>query len=244
MYLQDYIWYIGAALLCALFSGFASNKVRTSFERFNRIPCRSGMSGAEAVRQLFQSNGVYDIAIGHVSGELTDHYHPTKSIINLSDSTYHSNSVAAVAVAAHEVGHVMQRRSGNLFYRLRTLLVPVVNFGSRLAIPLVLLGLVMELYIATADPEMGFRVAMFGVILYGASFLFALVTLPVELDASNRAKQLLINNNIISADEFQGASEVLSAAALTYLASMLTSLVSFLRFLVWVLSIFGRRDRR
>ena len=184
------------------------------------------------------------ISIGSVRGFLTDHYHPAKSIVNLSESTYGNSSVAAVAVAAHEMGHVIQKQEGYGLYKLRTALVPVVNFGSRLAMPLVLVGLLLDWYSMSANADIGFKVAMLGVILYGASLLFALVTLPVEINASKRAGQMLIAEGILAPDELPAAKEVLSAAALTYLASLLTSLVYFLRFLVRVLTMFGRRDNR
>ena len=178
-------------------------------------------------------NGVYDIALGRVSGELTDHYAPNQSIVNLSTGTADSRSVAAAAVAAHEIGHVMQNKEGYGPYRVRTALVPVVNFGSRL-----------DTYVRTANPDTGFYVAMVGVVLYGGSFLFSLVTLPVELDASRRAGEMLLAAGVVAEDELPAAKKVLSAAALTYLASLLTSFVYFLRFLLYVLSVFGKRDRQ
>ena len=172
---------------------------------------------------------------------MTDHYHPTKGVVNLSDSTYNSSSVAAVAVAAHEIGHVMQNKKGYLFYKIRTAIVPVANIGSFLAMPLVMIGLLLDIFVAATDSDLGFYVAMIGVILYGMSFLFTLVTYPVELNASRRAKEMLQAEGILYADEMEGAEKVLSAAALTYLASLLTSLIYFLRFLFYVLRIFGKR---
>ncbi|MBE5816401.1 MAG: zinc metallopeptidase [Clostridiales bacterium] len=242
MYWNDYMWFLAAMLLCMVFSGIASSKVKSSFEKYNKSSCRSGMTGYDTVYRLMKSQGIYDISIGSVSGFLTDHYHPNKRVVNLSQSTYSNSSVAAVAVAAHEVGHVMQRRDGYFMYRVRTALVPIVNFSSRLAMPLVLLGLLLNFFVELADPNTGFYIAMVGVVLYGGSLLFALVTLPVELNASKRAREMLLSQGILSEDEIPGAREVLSAAALTYLASLLASLVSFLRFLVYVLSIFGRRN--
>ena len=244
MYFQDYMWFMVAILVCMVFSGYASNKVKTTFSKYDRLRSRSGYTGYDTVSRLMRANGVYDISIGSVKGFLTDHYHPTKSIVNLSESTYGNSSVAAVAVAAHEMGHVMQKQEGYGLYRLRTALVPAVNIGSRLAMPLVLVGLLLDWYSMSANADIGFKVAMLGVILYGGSLLFALVTLPVELNASKRAGQMLMANGILAKDELPAAKEVLSAAALTYLASLMTSLVYFLRFLVRVLTMFGRRDNR
>ena len=244
MYLQDYLWFMLAILACMIFSGIASGKVKTSFNKHYSTRCRSGLTGYDTVNRLMRKNGVHNIAIGSVRGFLTDHYHPTKAIVNLSESTYANNSVAAVAVAAHEMGHVMQKRDGYWLYKIRTALVPVVNFGTRLSMPLVLVGLLLDWFSATADANTGFYIAMVGVILYGGSLLFALVTLPVELNASHRAQKKLLTEGIHTQDEIPAAKEVLSAAALTYLASLMTSLVYFLRFLVRVLTMFGRRDNR
>ncbi len=242
MYLQDYIWFLAAIVLCGIFSAVASGKVQSAYRKYGKVANRSGMTGYDTVSRLMRANGVYGISIGRVSGNLSDHYHPAKAIVNLSTDTHDSRSVAAVAVAAHEMGHVMQKKDGYLFYRIRTALVPAVNFGSFLAMPLVLIGLLIDFLALSATPEAGFYIAMIGVILYGGSFLFTLVTLPVELDASRRAKKMLLSEGILTADEMPGAEKVLSAAALTYLASLLTSLVYFLRFLVYVLTIFGRRN--
>ena len=243
MYFGDYLIFLVAILACFVFSLIASTKVKSAFNKHNKKICHSGMTGSEAAEWLMRANGVRDIGIGKTGGTLTDHYHPTKKIVNLSDSTYASNSIAAVAVAAHEIGHVMQKKDGYWLYNLRTAVVPVANFGSFLAMPLVLLGLLLDYMVAaTADSGVGFYLAMIGVALYGASFLFALVTLPVELDASRRAKKMLLEARIVNESELPAAGEVLSAAALTYLASLLTSLVYFLRFLFYVLTLFGRRD--
>lgn len=244
MYLQDYIWFMVALFVCIAFSAIANGKVHSSFAKYRGVRCRSQMTGYDTVTRLMRVNGIHDIAVGRVAGELTDHYHPSKKIVNLSESTYDSDSVAAVAVAAHEMGHVMQKQNGYALYRLRTALVPIVNFGSRLAMPLVLVGLLLDLFVELANSQAGFYIAMVGVCLYGGSLLFALVTLPVELNASKRAQKMLLAEGILTEAEIPAAKEVLSAAALTYFASLLTSLVYFLRFLVYVLTIFGRRNGR
>ncbi len=244
MYLQDYFVFMIAIGICMIFSGIVSRKVKTAFSKHNSTRCRSGYTGYDTVMRLLQSNQVHDISVGAVNGFLTDHFHPTQGVVNLSESTYGNRSVAAVAVAAHEVGHVMQKKQHHPMYLLRTALVPVVNFGSRLAMPLVLIGVLLDWYAVTANPNTGFYVAMFGVCLYGGSLLFALVTLPVELNASRRAKRMLLESGILTEQEIPAANEVLSAAAMTYLASLLTSLVYFLRFLFQVLGMFGRRNNR
>ena len=202
------------------------------------------MTGYDTAVRLLRNNGVRDISIGRVKGTLADHYHPKKKIVNLSTSTYGSDSIAAVAVAAHEIGHVMQKKKGYLPYRLRTALVPVVNIGTYLALPLVLVGLILDVFVTkTQNSNVGFWLAMAGVILYGGSTVFMLVTLPVELNASRRAKKMLLAEGILTEEEFPYAEKMLSAAAMTYVASLLTSLVYFLRFAVWVFLLFGGRDR-
>lgn len=237
--------YLAAMLFCLLLSGYASGKVRSAYGKYDQVRCASGLTGHDTAVRLLRANGVQDISVGKVGGELTDHYHPAKQVVNLSQSTSGSASVAAVAVAAHEIGHVLQNKRGYLPYRIRTAIVPVVNFGSRLAMPLVLIGILLGGGTMLAGrSDLGYTLAMTGVFLYGFSVLFALVTLPVEYNASRRAKAMLMENNILRAEEMEGAEKVLSAAAMTYLASLLVSLVSFLRFLLMVLSVFGRRNNR
>lgn len=246
MYLQDYLIFLVAIVVCMIFSGYASSKVKKAYKKYGAVYNRTGMSGYDTATRLLRANHVNEISVSRIGGHLSDHYHPQKGVVNLSENTYDSRSVAAVAVAAHEIGHVMQKQTGYALYKIRSAIVPVVNFGSRLAMPLVLVGLLLDMFsIAAQDTNMGFYIALVGVALYGTSLLFALVTLPVELDASKRAKKMLVAEGILSEQELPGANEVLSAAAMTYLASLMTSLVYFLRFLVRVLTMFGRRsDRR
>lgn len=244
MYLKDYIFFLVAILACLAFSGWASAKVHSAYNAFSSEKTRSNMTGYDTAVRLLRSNGVNDISVNRVAGRLSDHYHPKKKVVNLSESTYGDNSVAAVAVAAHEIGHVMQKKKGYLPYQIRSALVPVANFGSMLAIPLVLVGILLDAFILGAgDSRLGFTVALIGVALYGAATLFQLVTLPVEFNASKRAKQMLVAEGILTEEEVYGAKKVLNAAALTYVAGLTVSLVYFLRFFVWVLTIFGRRRR-
>lgn len=242
MYLEDYLIFIVLISVCMIFSIYASNKVKTSFSKYNQKEASSRLTGREVIERLMLVNGISEISISRVRGNLTDHYHPSKKIINLSDSTYDNNSIASVSVAAHEMGHVLQEKEGYIFYRIRTAIVPIVNFGSRLAMPLVLIGLLIDLFSLNPDSNIGFYIAMVGVVLYGGAFLFSLITLPVEFDASRKAKKMLLENGILNENELEGSKKVLSAAALTYLASMMTSLVYFLRFLIRILTIFGRRN--
>lgn len=242
--MEYYLIFLGLLLLCALFSGWASARVHSTYKAYKDMGTRSRMTGYDTAVRLLRNNGVRDISIGRVKGTLADHYHPKKKIVNLSTSTYGSDSIAAVAVAAHEIGHVMQKKKGYLPYRLRTALVPVVNIGTYLALPLVLVGLILDLFVTkTQNSNVGFWLAMAGVVLYGGSTIFMLVTLPVELNASKRAKQMLIAEGILTEEELPYAEKMLSAAAMTYVASLLTSLVYFLRFALWVFMLFGGRRR-
>lgn len=241
---EYYLLFFGLILVCALFAGWASSKVHSTFNAYSDVGTSSHMTGYDTAVRLMRASGIRGISIGRVNGFLTDHYHPTKKIVNLSESTYASDSVAAVAVAAHEIGHVVQKQRGYLPYKLRTVLVPITNIGSRLALPLVLIGLILDLFVGiTQNSGVGYFLAILGVGLYGLSTLFALVTLPVEIDASRRAKRMLIEEGIIREEELPYAEKMLSAAARTYLASLLTSLVYFLRFALWVLMMFGGRRR-
>lgn len=239
-----YYVFLGALLLCALFASWASIKVRSTYNAFRADKTRSNMTGYDTAVRLLRANDVEGISVEKVEGELTDHYNPKKALVNLSESTYGDDSVASVAVAAHEIGHVLQKKNGYVPYKIRTALVPLANIGSFLAIPLVLLGIVLEITLAASKPGTGLNVAMIGVAAYGLSTLFTLVTLPVELDASRRAKNMLIEEGILTDEEMYGAGKVLKAAAMTYVAALATSLVYFLRFLWYVLMIFGGGKRK
>ncbi len=240
-----YIISITAVLICGVLGGVASAKVNGAFNKYGVVPTKSRMTGYDTAKKLLTVNGANDISVGKVHGRLTDHYKPNKQIVNLSESVYGNDSIAAVAVAAHEVGHVMQKKKGYLPYKLRNWLVPITNIGSRLAVPLVLVGLILDLFVgAMQNSNVGYYLAMVGVILYGLSTLFALVTLPVEFNASRRAKKMLVEEGVLTNDELPGAEKMLSAAAMTYVASLLTSVIYFLRFLLWVFLLFGGRRRR
>lgn len=232
-------------ILCAGLGIRANMKVNSAYKAYGAMPTRSRMTGYDTATRLLRNNGVKDISVGRVQGTLTDHYHPTKKIVNLSESVYGDDSIASVAVAAHEIGHVIQKKSGYFPYKIRSVLVPLTNFGSRLAIPLVLVGLILDIFVgAMQNSDVGFYLAMAGVALYGLSTIFALITLPVEFDASRRAKKMLVAEGILTEEELPFADKMLDAAAQTYVAALLTSLVYFLRFALWVLMLFGGGRRR
>lgn len=226
----DYLLFLLLLLPCLAFSAWASARVSSTYSRYDRVQTRSCMTGYDTATRLMRSHGITDISVNRVEGKLTDHYHPSKKQVNLSMSTYGSASVAAVAVAAHEVGHVMQKHSGYVPYKIRNVLVPLTNIGSRLALPVILVGLLLDIFWVTSPQPYGQWTVYVGIALYGLSTLFMLVTLPVEFNASRRAKKMLVEEGILTEEEVPAASKVLSAAALTYVASLLVSLLYFLRF--------------
>ena len=198
---------------------WAQSKVKSTYAEYSRVPTRLGRSAATVVDDLLRRNGNNKVRIGRVSGELTDHYNPGNETLNLSDGVYARNSVAALGIAAHEAGHAMQKHDGYAPLKLRTAIVPAVNICSGLSTPLFFLGLIMSW-----EPLL-----TLGIILFAASTVFALVTLPVEFNASNRAVAMLTEGGYVNGEEERGVRKVLQAAALTYVASAVTSLLSLLR---------------
>lgn len=244
MFFEYYIISLACMVVCAAVSGMASSKLHRTYRKYNGYYTRSRMTGRDTAVRLLRANGIHNIEVGRVRGMLSDHYHPTKRVINLSEGVYGNDSLAACAVAAHEVGHAVQKKRGYIPYKIRNGLVFITNIGSRLALPLVLFGLILDVFVMTTqNSDVGFYLAMAGVALYGLSTVFLLATLPVEFDASRRAKKMLVAEGILTEEELPAAKEMLSAAAMTYVASLLTSLIYFLRFFLWVMMMFGNRRR-
>ena len=223
-----YLLVIIGAVLCLV----ASAHVKSTYRKYAGIRSASGITGAQAAEAILRRNGVVGVTVQHVAGELTDHYDPSRGVVNLSDATYNSTSVAAIGVAAHECGHVMQHETGYLPLSLRTALVPVANIGSNLGIWIVMLGLIFGL---------NQSLAMIGVYLFSFGVLFQLVTLPVEFDASHRALVMLQDYGILGDTEVKSSRAVLNAAAMTYVASAAASVLQLLRLLMLVNG--GRRRR-
>ncbi len=207
---------------------WAQSKVKSTYAEYSKIPTRLGRSASSVVNELLHRNGNRKVSIGRVSGELTDHYNPSNETLNLSDGVYASNSIAALGIAAHEAGHAMQKHENYAPLMLRTTIVPAVNICSSLSTPLFFLGLIMAWEPLTT----------LGIILFAASTVFALVTLPVEFNASNRAVAMLTEGGYVTGEEERGVRKVLQAAALTYVAAAVTSLLSLLRLVL----IARRRD--
>ena len=207
----------------------ASAKVNGTFSKYSRTWSRSGITGAEAARQILNANGIYDVTVRQVPGNLTDHFDPRSRTVNLSAAVYGSTSISAIGVAAHECGHVIQDAREYVPLKIRAALVPVANIGSNLAIPLIILGVLIG--------GVGSPLAEIGILMFSLAVLFQLVTLPVEFNASSRALKILGDSRILAEDEVKKAREVLGSAALTYVAAAASSILQLLRLVI----LFGGR---
>ncbi len=227
-YYYDY-YYLILVVPALLISLWAQFKVSSTFNRYNNVFSRRGYTAAQIARTILDANGLQNVRIERVAGKLTDHYDPRANVIRLSDSVYDSTSVAAIGVAAHESGHAVQYAVGYSPIKLRNAIIPLTNIGSSLSMPLLLLGLIFS-----------FRpLVIGGILLFSLVALFQLITLPVEFNASNRALQILQTGNYLSDDELVGARKTLSAAAMTYVAALLVSLMQLLRLIL----LYGRRNK-
>ena len=206
-------------IIAFLLTLFASMGVKSTFSKYNDVRSSRGITAASAARQILDANGLQNIRIEHVSGDLTDHYSPNENVIRLSDSTYNSTSVAAIGVAAHECGHAVQHQVGYVPIKIRNGIVPIVNVCNMLSMPIFIIGLILGLG----------RLAMVGAILFGAVLVFQLVTLPTEINASRRAMKTLESMYLLEGDELTGARKTLSAAAMTYVAAVASTALQFLR---------------
>lgn len=203
----------------------ASARVRSTYAKYGRVRSRSGLTGREAAEQILRSAGIYDVRIEHVSGNLTDHFDPGNRVLRLSDATYQSASVAAVGVAAHECGHAIQHSRGYAPLKIRSAIVPVANFGSAIAWPLILLGLLF-------NSRSSYLLIQIGILAFSFAVLFQLVTLPVEFNASRRAVQILGESGMLLPDELSMTKKVLRAAALTYVAGAASAILQLLRIIL------------
>lgn len=222
-----YLLVIIGAVLCI----FAQMRVSMTFKKYSKVRSRSGLTGAQAAQRILQLSGIYDVRIEHIRGELTDHYDPSAKVLRLSDATYGSTSVAAIGVAAHECGHALQHNKGYAPLSFRTALVPAANIGSKLGIPIILLGVFLG---------MNQTFIQIGIWVFAIAVLFQIVTLPVEFNASGRALNMLGSYGLMENDETRGCRKVLSAAALTYVAAAASSILQLLRLIL----LFGNNSRR
>lgn len=216
-----YLLVILGVVLCML----ASAKMNSTFRRYSGVPSYSGITGREAAERLLKNAGIYDVRVEHVSGNLTDHYDPRNKVLRLSDATYNRTSVAAIGVAAHECGHAIQHARGYVPLQIRGALVPVANFGSTIAWPLIVIGLFMNSGSASLLLNLG-------ILAFSAAVLFQIVTLPVEFNASGRALRILGDTGMLYPDEVRDTRKVLTAAALTYVAGAASAILQLLRILM------------
>ena len=226
--------YLVLVLPCVIFSMWASSSVNSTFQKYSKQLSRRRITGAEAAERVLLSNGVRGVRIERVSGNLTDHYDPSTNVIRLSDSVYDSTSTAAIGVACHEAGHAVQYAQNYGPIKLRAAIIPVTNLGSKLAMPLILIGLLLGF-----AGEFSFTFVYLGIACFGLSLVFQLVTLPVEFNASRRAISTIEETGILTEEEQEGAKKTLKAAAMTYVAATAVALAQLLRLIV----LFGRRRR-
>lgn len=228
-----YDWTYILVLIGVVLSLLASSQVKGTFAKYSKIRSYSGMTGREAAEQILRRNGIYDVQVTHIAGNLTDHYDPRNKTLNLSDAVYASRSVAAIGVAAHECGHAIQHDVNYVPLNLRSAIVPVANIGSTLAWPLILIGLLFSSRTGSMFIELG-------IIAFSFAVLFQLVTLPVEFNASRRALVMLEDMHILNESELPKTRKVLRAAALTYVASAAAAILQMLRLII----LFGGRNDR
>ena len=222
-----YILVLIGAVICLI----ASARVKTTFNKYDRVRSMSGMTGAQAAERILHAAGIYDVSVQHVAGRLTDHYDPRSKVLRLSDSTFGSASVAAVGVAAHECGHAIQHQKSYAPLMVRGAIVPVANLGSYAAWPLIIIGM----FITSSTGSLLINI---GILCFSLAVLFQLVTLAVEFDASKRAVRILGETGILGQEELKGTRKVLGAAALTYVASAAAAILQLLRLLI----LFGGRS--
>ncbi len=224
--MNDYIIYYGITLITLIITLGASLYVKFNYSRFSKVSTKKGITGREAAQEILDKNGLNDIYIVETKGNLTDHYDPSRKVIRLSSEVFHGESISSVSVAAHECGHAIQDKVGYTFMRIRSKIVPIVNISSRVGYIVIVIGIVMQ----------SLNLIWTGIILESAILLFQLVTLPVEIDASRRALIELQNLNLLNSEEVSGSKKVLRAAALTYVAGVLSAALSILRLIL----IYGR----
>lgn len=230
--------YIILVLPAVIFSIWASSRVNSTFKKYSKIHNRAGLTGAEAARRILYENGLYDVKIEQTHGHLTDHYDPRTNTVRLSESTYNSTSSSAIGVCAHEVGHAIQHATGYVPLKVRNAIVPATNFGAKISMPLILIGILLS----TLGEAFAW-IAYAGVACFSLCLIFQLLTLPTEFNASRRALKAISEGGYLTKDETVGAKRVLSAAAMTYVGALAVSLAQFLRLLLIVVRISGNRRR-
>ena len=235
-YYYGFDWtYLVIILPCMILSLWASSNVNNTFKRYSNQFSRRGITGAEAAQRVLRNHGVHNVRVEHISGNLTDHFDPKSNVIRLSDQVYNNTSTAAIGVACHEAGHAVQYAQNYGPIKLRAAIVPVTNLGSKLAMPLILVGILLSFL-----GNFSYTLVYVGIACFSLSVVFQLITLPVEFNASRRALTAIAEGGILAEDELKGAKKTLTAAALTYVAATAVAMAQLLRLLI----LFGGRGRR
>ncbi len=224
-------WTFIVLIPAMIFAFWAQIKVDSTFKRYAKVRSRRGLTGAEAARRVLDAAGLYNVRVEHIRGHLTDHYDPRENVIRLSDATYASTGIAAIGVAAHEAGHACQHAQGYVPIKLRAAIIPITNIGSKLSMPLFLLGLIFAGG-SHVGGGIGETLMLTGILFFSFATLFQLVTLPTEFNASSRAMKALEDGGLLADDELPAARKTLTAAAMTYVAALATSLASLLRLIL------------
>lgn len=236
LYYYGFDWtYVVLVLPCLLLSLWASARVNSTFKKYSSQVSSRRLTGAQAAQRVLQSNGVHNVRIEKVSGNLTDHFDPKRNVIRLSDNVYDNASTAAIGVACHEAGHAVQYAENYGPIKLRAAIIPITNFGSKLAMPLILIGIIFS-YLG----NFSYILVYLGIACFGLSLVFQLVTLPVEFNASRRAMEAMEQCELLTQEELRGARKTLTAAAMTYVAATAVSLAQILRLIL----LYGGRGRR
>lgn len=235
-YFYGFDWtYVAIVLPCLLLSMWASARVNSTFKKYATQISSRRITGADAARRVLQHHGIYNVRIEHISGNLTDHFDPKSNVIRLSDNVYGSASTSAIGVACHEAGHAVQYAQDYFPIKIRAAIIPITNFGSKLAMPLILLGVVLS-----ALGSLSYTLVYIGIACFALSLVFQLITLPVEFNASRRAVAAIEDAGILNSQELTGAKKTLRAAAMTYVAAVFVSLAQLIRLIL----LFGGRRRR
>lgn len=228
-----YLVYVMPAVIFAM---IASARVNSTYKRYSGVFSQRGITAENAARTVLDANGLNNVEIRQIAGNLTDRFDPSNNVVSLSEGVYNSTSIAAIGIALHEVGHALQHAQGYLPIKIRTAIVPITNFGSQLSVPLIILGIILSSF-----SQQLVMIAYIGILLYALCVVFQLVTLPTEFNASKRAMESIKEYGFLSEEEAVGTRRVLSAAAMTYVASLAVTIMQLLRFIVLVC---GRRNNR
>jgi Zn-dependent membrane protease YugP len=236
---ENYILYYSLGILSIVIVLASEIYLKTTYNKYAGVMSSKGITGAQFARQILDASGLKDIEIVKIAGEMTDYYNPRKKVVALSESTYDSSSIVALGIAGHEVGHALQYKNNYFPIKIRNVLIPIATISSRFLLPIIIIGIILGAY-AFSSTDSYYLFVKIAIIIYSTLIFLNLITLPVEYDASRRSKKMLKELQILDGAELEGASQVLNAAALTYVAGLITSIIELLRFI----AIFGNGRKR